>query len=164
MIISDKSSSALQEIVKGYESIDFFVVKDCLTELRKRGIEVSYLDEIAKFFMLNSTDQLFNVLLDNDIDKQDKIENLKISNEELIPILNKIFEHYKYGFAYIMFANLIGLITALVSFVLINNTNDLELIKSTNTFVMVVNILCYCLFLFGVVTLFKSSQLKKSKL
>ena len=163
MIISDKSTSELEEILKGYESLNFFIVKDCLTELRKRGIEVTYLDDIVKFFMLGSKDQLFNNLLDNENDKVERIENIKITNDELIPLLYKIFENYKYGFGYILFANIIGLSTAVISFVVINNTNDLQIIKSANNFVIAVNILCYCIFVFGVVTLFKSSQLKQKK-
>ena len=78
--------------------------------------------------------------------------------------LNNLFSKFKEGFAFILFANFLVLLSTLVSFMVINNSNDLENIQTTTKVAMVVNIIGYIFFIIGIYILFDASELKKDKL
>ena len=78
--------------------------------------------------------------------------------------LNNLFSKFKEGFAFILFANFLVLLSTLVSFMVINNSNDLENIQTTTKVAMVVNIIGYIFFIIGIYILFDASELKKNKL
>jgi len=89
--------------------------------------------------------------------KKNNVNDLQFS-------LNNLFSKFKEGFAFILFANFLVLLSTLVSFIVINNNNDLENIQTTTKVAMVVNIIGYIFFIIGIYILFDASELKKDKL
>jgi uncharacterized membrane protein (GlpM family) len=89
--------------------------------------------------------------------KKNNVNDLQFS-------LNNLFSKFKEGFAFILFAIFLVLLSTLVSFIVINNSNDLENIQTTTKVAMVVNIIGYIFFIIGIYILFDASELKKDKL
>jgi|688.fasta_scaffold42073_3 hypothetical protein len=92
----------------------------------------------------------------------EKINFDKVDSSQLEATLFKLFEKYKDGFAMILFANIITLITALFSTFIIFNSNSLSDIQTTYKVVLFVSLISYVIVLYGLFKLYNASELRKS--
>jgi hypothetical protein len=92
----------------------------------------------------------------------EKINFDKVDSSQLEATLFKLFEKYKDGFAMILFANIITLITALFSTFIIFSSNSLSLIQTTSKVALFVSLLSYVIVLYGLFKLYNASELRKS--
>jgi hypothetical protein len=83
--------------------------------------------------------------------------------DELVTSLNRVFTGFKNGFGFILSANVIIIATAILSYLSLSNSQSMSDVQDTTKVALIVNLLCYIMILVGLVILYNSSELKKSK-
>jgi hypothetical protein len=179
------TNELLTEGLKNKQYQDLYTVLLLAKEIIDKGKSLTSTNEqlIVVMYNLNNIKDLYNKInelgnLDNDkLDEYKKsipgfgikttdgndLENSNVSEDELIGSLNQAFEGFKSGFGTILAANILLIITAIISYLSISSGSDLSDIKDTANILLGVNFVCYIIFLLGIIILYNSSELKKKK-
>jgi hypothetical protein len=167
--LSGKSIIELENILKNFENEKLEILKSCATELRNRGSGIKNAILISKHFGLNDVSDLFLKSTSNSIDSNAFNNNDSISNNlndqpqlniDIVKKLNSVFSDFETGFGYILIANIIVLLTAVISFFIVINSNEIEIIQNTTKVTSIIYIGCFVLFLSGLITLINASKIK----
>jgi hypothetical protein len=167
--LSEKSIIELEDVLKNFENEKLEKIQSYATELRNRGSGIKNAVLISKHFGLNEVSDLFlksistssnSIIPNNDVSIKSDMNNQSQSNVELIKSLKSVFSDFETGFGYLLISNIIVLITAIVSYFIIINSNEIETIQNTTKVTSLIYIGCFVLFLSGLITLRNASKIK----
>ncbi len=171
------TNELLTEGLKNKQYQDLFSVLQFAKNIIDKGNSLSSTNEqlIVVLFDLKNIKELYEKI--NEVSQLDKntineyqssISNYKINateveelEDELVGSLNQTFASYKDGFGTILVANVIIIMTSILSYITVSSGTSLEEIKDTATMVLIVNFICYIIFLIGIFILYNASSLKK---
>ena len=144
----------------------FYDVKKIIEEMLKYGNDLSKENEhliVIKFNLL-SVKEIYNEI-NHKVNEHNNnnilINNINENYDNLIYNLNDTFSNFKKGFGTILFTNIIVVLTAIISSIIISSNNNLGDTLTISKVVLFIYIISYIIFLFGIIKLYNSSQLKK---
>jgi hypothetical protein len=160
------TNEQLTEGLKNKQYQDLFSVLQFAKNIIDKGNSLSSTNEqlIVVLFDLKNIKELYEKINEvSSLDKntineyQSSISHYKINateveelEDELVVSLNQTFDSYKNGFGTILVANVIIIMTAILSYITVSSGTSLEEIKDTATMVLIVNFICYIIFLIGI--------------